>query len=179
MSLSYNYASTRNMESVIRFVDLPAEILHLMVSFLPIHYTYILEKLTCKDFQYKLYGSNKVQSKPLHNLCTLAAREGHLGVLIWARENGCKWDEKTAAGASEGGHLHILCWLRNVNDREKIIENYDMSSIKRPKMDTSKDICPWDITTCFNAAKNGDLEMVANGMTRQDCFAMPLPRVAT
>jgi hypothetical protein len=33
-------------------------------------------------------------------------------VLLWARANGCPWDENTCMGAVKGGHLEILEWLR-------------------------------------------------------------------
>jgi len=41
-----------------------------------------------------------------------ASYGGHLGVLQWARENGCKWDTRTCWGAAEGGHLGVLQWAR-------------------------------------------------------------------
>ena len=32
---------------------------------------------------------------PRSNVCHQAARGGHLGVLQWARANGCEWDSRT------------------------------------------------------------------------------------
>jgi hypothetical protein len=43
--------------------------------------------------------------------CSYAAKGGHFDVLLWARENGCPWDN-TCASAAEGGHLEILKWAR-------------------------------------------------------------------
>ncbi len=39
-----------------------------------------------------------------------AAREGHLEVLQWARDQGCPWDKWTCASATQGGHLEVLQW---------------------------------------------------------------------
>lgn len=44
--------------------------------------------------------------------CSQAAEGGHLHVLQWLRENGCPWSEWTCAYAAYGGHLHVLRWLR-------------------------------------------------------------------
>jgi len=32
--------------------------------------------------------------------------------LIWARENGCPWNEETCAYAAINGHLDLLIWAR-------------------------------------------------------------------
>ncbi|GMH93436.1 hypothetical protein TrST_g7471 [Triparma strigata] len=42
--------------------------------------------------------------------CYEAAKEGHLEVLQWARENGAPWDDQTCAFAAQGGHLRVLQW---------------------------------------------------------------------
>ena len=42
----------------------------------------------------------------------MAARGGHLGVLQWARANGCPWDGETCELAASGGHLEVLRWAR-------------------------------------------------------------------
>jgi hypothetical protein len=44
--------------------------------------------------------------------CTFAALNGHLEMLLWARENGCPWNDNTCWGAAEGGHLEVLQWAR-------------------------------------------------------------------
>lgn len=44
--------------------------------------------------------------------CSDAARGGHLGVLQWARKNGCPWNEWTCSNAAKGGHLEVLRWAR-------------------------------------------------------------------
>jgi uncharacterized protein YabN with tetrapyrrole methylase and pyrophosphatase domain len=50
---------------------------------------------------------------------------GHLEVLLWARANGCPWDEEACMEAATGGRLHVLQWARANGcpwDREAILE---------------------------------------------------------
>jgi hypothetical protein len=74
--------------------------------------------------------------------CAQAAEGGHLDVLRWARANGCPWDESTCARAAEGGHLNVLQWARANG-------------------------CPWDQSTCEWAALRGHCDVLrwawANG----------------
>ena len=45
-------------------------------------------------------------------ICTLAASNGHLEILKWARENGCPWDGgKTCECAASGEHPNIIRWI--------------------------------------------------------------------
>ena len=67
--------------------------------------------------------------------CVEAARGGHLEVLQWAREYECEWDEETCVHAAGGGHLDVLQWAREHR-------------------------CPWDAATCFFAAGGGHLEVL-------------------
>jgi len=67
--------------------------------------------------------------------CALAARHERWETLRWAREQGCPWDERTCVQAARGGHLHILQWVR-------------------------KEGCPWDEETCAAAARNGHLDLL-------------------
>ena len=46
------------------------------------------------------------------NTCEIAAKNGHLEVLKYARENGCPWDEWTCSFAARNGHLEVLKWAR-------------------------------------------------------------------
>lgn len=45
--------------------------------------------------------------------CKFIAEAGNLRLLIWARNNGCVWDEWTCSRASGGGHFHIVKWARD------------------------------------------------------------------
>ena len=44
--------------------------------------------------------------------CELAGAGGRVEVLKWAREQGCDWGEGTCASAAAGGHLEVLNWAR-------------------------------------------------------------------
>ena len=44
--------------------------------------------------------------------CAYAAENRHLGVLQWARAQGCPWDERTCAAAACNGYLLLLKWAR-------------------------------------------------------------------
>ena len=68
--------------------------------------------------------------------CANAALGGYLDVLRWARANGCPWDERTCSWAAECGHLDVLKWARANG-------------------------CEWDYTDCLlSATSNGHLEVV-------------------
>ena len=60
---------------------------------------------------------------------------GSVGLLAWAKENGCQWIERTFALAAEEGSLDVVQWAR---------ANW----------------CPWDARTCRLAARGGQLEML-------------------
>lgn len=69
------------------------------------------------------------------NTCRCAAERGHLEVLRWAKEQGCPWDKSTCKFAARGGHLALLKWAREQG-------------------------CPWDERTCSSAAKGGHLGLL-------------------
>ena len=56
--------------------------------------------------------------------CSYAAKNGHLHVLKWARENDCEWDFQTCRYAAQNGHLDVLKWARkNGEEKFKIVSN--------------------------------------------------------
>jgi hypothetical protein len=44
--------------------------------------------------------------------CELAARAGHLEVLLWASDNGCPFSKEICWESAGGGHLEVLQWAR-------------------------------------------------------------------
>lgn len=96
------------------------------------NYANLLKNMFIKESRY-----NKL-------ICKIAARHGNLGILKWARENGCAWYIRTCAAAAKGGHLEVLKWLRENN-------------------------CEWNCRTFTNAARNNHLDILkwayANGCT--------------
>lgn len=80
---------------------------------------------TCKTFK-KYVGNNKIKRS---QICELAAWNGNLSVLKWARENGCQWNSYICASAAHNGHLEVLKWGReNGCDWDKL---YCKELIKR------------------------------------------------
>lgn len=46
--------------------------------------------------------------------CTCAAREGHLEILQWLRQQGCHWYKPTCLQrAHENGHHHVVEWIQS------------------------------------------------------------------
>ena len=64
-----------------------------------------------------------------------AARNGHLDILVWARDRGCPLMADACCAAATNGHLTILQWLRANG-------------------------CPWDARTCTEAARDSNLEVL-------------------
>jgi hypothetical protein len=60
---------------------------------------------------------------------------------MWARAEGCPWDEKTCKKAARGGHLHLLQWARAQG-------------------------CPWDKQLGWAAAASGRLDVLDWVMTQ-------------
>ena len=114
--------------------ELPAEMLRRILDQVEL---FEVVPFVCKLWQehLKILEPNGWYMDMDSNLCTEAARKGHLEVLRWAHQNGCPWDGRTCARAAEGGHLEVLQWAH---------ENG----------------CPWDSCTCTNAASKGHLEVL-------------------
>ena len=69
------------------------------------------------------------------HLCNGAAEGGHQHVLEWLRQQGCPWDASVCAAAARGGHTPLLQWLRQQG-------------------------CPWDASLYEGAAEGGHLSLL-------------------
>lgn len=58
-----------------------------------------------------IYNSLPERTRWLNNVCNVAAMDGHLKLIQWARQNGCPWDI-TCRNAALNGHLEVLQWAR-------------------------------------------------------------------
>ena len=96
----------------------------------------------------------------------LAAKEGHLDILVYLYENGCKWDSQTCLNAVVKDHLEIIKYLRT-----KFCENgwplgtvLCMNAAKFGHLEVLKYLhetgCHWNDTSCMNAAEFGHLEVL-------------------
>ena len=92
--------------------------------------------------------------------CAVIARGGHLEVLRWAREHGCKWDTATCSDAAWGGHLEVLRWAREhdcpCEERTcaKAAEGGHLEVLRW----AWEHGCPWDLETSYELASGGHLE---------------------
>src|SRR5436190_9023823 len=73
-----------------------------------------------------------IDTKPL---CSFAALNNHLNILIWARQNNYDWDPTVCNYAAKNGNLEMLIWAK---------ENG----------------CKYDTEIGYNAAKYGKLEVL-------------------
>lgn len=94
------------------------------------------------------------------------AQRGDLDIvkLLWAHErNGYGWSEYIGGGASAGGHLHVLQWLRDngvpwalPSVFEKAAEGGHIEVIQWAK----ENGCPWTDTFCSYASGNGHFHVL-------------------
>jgi hypothetical protein len=108
--------------------------------------------------------------------CAKAAKNGHLEVFKYLREEGkAPWDSRTAAWAAENGHLHILEYLVE-RKFDKYSELACMRAAKYGHLDCLKYLhetakAPWDEDAVYHAHKNNHPECVQY-LLDNDC---PLP----
>ena len=114
--------------------------------------------------KWRAYGRNFEPT-----ICKGAARNGHLHILTWARENGFGWDSNICLEAAINGRLDVLQWARDNNYEWK----FDICTIaaRHGHLEILKwarsNGYPWDFNTCASAAGHGHLEILkwlrANG----------------
>ena len=94
--------------------------------------------------------------------CSRAAAGGHLEVIKWARANGCSWDQVTCSNAAEGGHLKVLKWARANGcmwDETACAAAAAEGNLKLLKWLRNAG-CPWDSSTCSCAEQMGHVEVL-------------------
>jgi hypothetical protein len=79
---------------------------------------------------------------------TWAACNGHLDIIIWCRQQGCKWNALACQQSVQFGDLDVLKWLRGI-DRDICALGSDET-----------DICPWDDNVCLEAIKFHRVDML-------------------
>ena len=94
--------------------------------------------------------------------CYCAAMEGNLDVLKYAHENGCPWDEWTCSNAAKGGHMNVLEYAHENGCPWEEFTCY--SAAKGGHLDVLKYLhengCPWNRYACVEAAKGGHLDVL-------------------
>ncbi|KAJ1622140.1 hypothetical protein T492DRAFT_885748 [Pavlovales sp. CCMP2436] len=107
--------------------NLPLGLLALIAGFLGLDDEF-LAALVCRQFHAAVMSTRQREGREtsttlirsvVHRLrkfqwavstCFGAAETGHLSVLMWARFNGCGWDERVTLAAEHGGHSHVYAW---------------------------------------------------------------------
>ena len=141
--------------------NLPPEILDVVVKDLGwSQTTFAFAGKACRELVKRVRDTSAAPRPKF--LCEYAAQEGHLGVLRWARQNGCPWNEETCAYAARGGHLEVLLWARlegcpwNEWTCAYAARGGHFEVLKWAR----ESDCPWDEETCAYAARNGHLEVL-------------------
>src|SRR3972149_4082617 len=104
----------------------PADLRRMLILFIVKQLFYVVAQIPLLS---KYISSGDVEYSQ-RVLCSWAAAQGYLSLLIWARAQGCPWDAWTCYAAACGGDLKILQWARAQG-------------------------CPWDEQTCWAAAFAG------------------------
>lgn len=131
---------------------------------------------------------NKEQNLP-QSLCRMAAKRGHLNVLIWAKDNGFFWSEWAYVDAINNGYEEIASWAlysgcaadgslyaaaveHNRGAIIKLAIQKEVGSDDRACKFAAKTgnlsllmslrwaAFPWNEKTCAEAAKRGHLEIL-------------------
>ena len=95
------------MDTTSYLLSIPVEILVMITSFLPKHYLYIFAHHVCSELKYILQSLTVNDHIGLSKICEMAALEGNLNVLQWARRNKYNWDSSICVRAAKNGHLEI------------------------------------------------------------------------
>lgn len=85
---------------------------------------------------------------------------GHLDILVWARLQGCPWDQHTCAGAAEGGQLDVFKWLREQVTHVLKWPSWDDLRLIISAFPLVRQGCPWSEDTCRAAAEGGQLHVL-------------------
>ena len=59
-----------------------------------------------------IYVNNEWKKFNKNEVCDIAAKNGWLDLLKWARQNGCDFNSYVFSLASLNGHLEVLKWAR-------------------------------------------------------------------
>jgi hypothetical protein len=109
---------------------------------------------------FRYLHENEISFNKNADICTAAATNGHLTFLVYAHENGYRWDLSTSAKAALNGHLDCLTYARehgcpwNADTCANAALNGHLECLKYAR----ENGCPWDLSTPANAALNGHLD---------------------
>ncbi len=99
------------------------------------------------------------------NFTKVAARGNHLEIIIWLRQNGVIWDERTIEESAVGGHFETFKFLveNKAPANETKINWYCARGGNLEMLKWSLEIFTYGVNftkITSNAAKSGDIQMV-------------------
>ena len=59
-----------------------------------------------------IYVNNNWEKFNKNEVCYIAAKNGWLDLLKWARKNECQWNNSVCSYAALYGHLEVLKWAK-------------------------------------------------------------------
>jgi len=103
-----------------------------------------------------------------NNVCDIAAKNGWLDLLIWARKNNHPWNYFTCVYAARNGHLEILKYARRNHCKQRgRMKKFAIKYIKYIKYFKKfewifklDEDCPLDIRICVYADQYSNLEVL-------------------
>jgi len=98
-------------------------------------------------------------------LCSVAASNGHLGVLKWYHEKDYYWNSDVLSNAALNGHLEVLKWaLENRCPWDEWNDQVCLNAASEGHIEILKWVleqgCGWNGYACTLAAQNGHLEII-------------------
>ena len=117
--------------------------------------------LPCAKLWYETRNNKEYATET--KICSVIARTGTFQVMKWAcKEARLPWDSNTYATAALHGRLAVLRWCSRDCMTEACCPNAVLDGhFCRVQYDSyRKKECPWDASTCANAAKGGHLDVL-------------------
>eukprot|EP01117_Protostelium_nocturnum_P013338 TRINITY_DN4968_c0_g1_i1.p1 TRINITY_DN4968_c0_g1~~TRINITY_DN4968_c0_g1_i1.p1 ORF type:complete len:392 (+),score=128.58 TRINITY_DN4968_c0_g1_i1:147-1322(+) len=92
--------------------------------------------------------------------CSCAAERGHRNVIEWARQNNCKWDAQVCESAAQGGQWEMLKWLREEGAPwdERVCSAIGIKGNLEMLKWAKNNGAPWDKSTTTSLAGSGNVE---------------------
>jgi len=104
--------------------------------------------------------------------CEAAAKKGYFEILKWLHKEGCPWDETTFSGATFANNFEMVKWLHKEGCRADIYCSINVASngnLEMLRFLTSNGSLQ-NKTVCGAAAKNGHLEILKWAMSEAKTY---------
>lgn len=112
----------------------------------------------------KIYYERNWHKFDKKNVCCIAAENGWLDLLIWARFHNRKWNEYTLSRAAHNGHLEILKYAYENGLKKKFNSEICSHAAKNGHLEIIKwahsIYCKWNRQSYINAIEFGQLDVL-------------------